>query len=298
MQPYRLGFAAMASACEIVLAGMDGEQAAACSEATVNEVRRIESKYSRYRSDSIVSRINAAAGRDWIECDEETAALLDYADTLYKSSDGLFDATSGILRKAWNFLQPAVPSAATLAPLLELIDWRQMQREAGRVRLGRAGMEVDFGGFGKEYAADRAADILLAMGARSGYVNLAGDMRILGPKPDGEPWLIGIQDPRRQGTLMASIPIGQGGIATSGDYERYFELDGQRYCHILDIRTGMPVGYWRSVSVLSPRALVAGSCSTIAMLKQDDGIAFLEDAGVSYLAVDKTGQVHYDKQLS
>lgn len=298
MQPYRLGFEAMASSCEIVLAGMDGEQAAACGEATVNEVMRIESKYSRYRSASIVSRINAAAGQDWIECDEETAALLDYADTLYQSSGGLFDATSGILRKAWNFLQPAVPSAAALAPLLELIDWRQVEREAGRVRLGRAGMEVDFGGFGKEYAADRAADILLAMGARSGYVNLAGDMRILGPKPDGEPWLIGIQDPRRQGTLMASIPIGHGGIATSGDYERYFELDGQRYCHILDIRTGMPVDYWRSVSVLSPSALVAGSCSTIAMLKQDDGLAFLEDAGVSYLAVDQTGQVHYDKQLS
>lgn len=292
MQTFRLPFEAMASACEIVLAGMDAGTAKALADAAADEVRRIEAKYSRYRPDSIVARINAAAGQAWTECDEETGALLDYADTLFVASDGLFDATSGVLRKAWDFRAGKLPSQETLAPLLALIDWRQVEREAGRVRLARPGMELDFGGFGKEYATDCAADLLLAQGVRHGYVNLAGDMRILGPKPDGAPWQIGIQDPRRQGGVIASIPIECGALATSGDYERYFEADGKRYCHILDPRDGMPVTWWRSVSVLAPRAIVAGSCSTIAMLKQADGAAFLEQADMSGLAIDQAGQFH------
>lgn len=292
MQTFRLPFEAMASACEIVLAGMDAGTAKALADAAADEVRRIEAKYSRYRPDSIVARINAAAGQAWTECDEETGALLDYADTLFVASDGLFDATSGVLRKAWDFRAGKLPSQETLAPLLALIDWRQVEREAGRVRLARPGMELDFGGFGKEYATDCAADLLLAQGVRHGYVNLAGDMRILGPKPDGAPWQIGIQDPRRQGSVIASIPIECGALATSGDYERYFEADGKRYCHILDPRDGMPVTWWRSVSVLAPRAIVAGSCSTIAMLKQADGAAFLEQADMSGLAIDQAGQFH------
>jgi thiamine biosynthesis lipoprotein len=153
-------------------------------------------------------------------------------------------------------------------------------------------MELDFGGFGKEYAADRAATMMAARGAKHGYVNLAGDLRVLGPKPDGAPWMIGIQDPRRRGEVIATIPVYQGGLATSGDYERYFELEGQRYCHILDPNTGWPVTHWRTVSVLAPLAVVAGNCSTIAMLKQADGLAFLQASGMNFLAMDQHGAIH------
>ena len=153
-------------------------------------------------------------------------------------------------------------------------------------------MELDFGGFGKEYAADRAGAVLAARGLRHGYVNLAGDMRMLGPKPDGSPWMIGIQDPRDKTAILATIPVDRGGLATSGDYERYFELDGKRYCHILDPRSGQPVTHWRTVSVVAPLAVVAGNCATIAMLKQADGLAFLEACGMNYLAVDQSGTVH------
>lgn len=297
MATFRFPFQAMASTCEIVLAGEDEAHAARLAQAVVAEVKRIETKYSRYRPDSIVSRINAAAGGDWVECDEETTALLDYAGTLYAMSDGLFDATSGILRRAWDFKQAVVPAQETLAPLLELIDWQQVERDGTRVRLARAGMELDFGGFGKEYATDCAADLLLSLGAHHGYVNLAGDMRILGPKPDGEAWTIGIQDPRRKDAIVAGIPIERGALATSGDYERFFELNGRRYCHILNPHSGMPVSYWRSVSVLAPRAIVAGSCSTIAMLKEADGIAFLEEAGMNYFTVDSSGMPQHSEQL-
>jgi thiamine biosynthesis lipoprotein len=153
-------------------------------------------------------------------------------------------------------------------------------------------MEIDFGGFGKEYAADRAGAILAAQGVRHGYVNLAGDMRVLGPKHDGRPWMIGIRDPRRKDQVMATIPVEQGGLATSGDYERFFELDGRRYCHVLDPRSGRPVTFWRTVSVVAPLAVVAGNCTTIAMLKQSNGLAFLEACGMNYLAMDQYGSIH------
>ena len=290
MQVHGFPFEAMASRCEVRLAAPDQAAAARLAQAAIDEVRRIEHKYSRYRPDSIVARINAAAGQDAVECDDETLALLAYADTLHESSGGLFDISSGVLRRAWDFRRAAVPSLQALHDLLGLVGWQQVQRAAGCIRLPRAGMEIDFGGFGKEYAADRAAAILAALGALHGYVNLGGDMRFIGARPDGLPWLIGVQDPRHANRVAASIPVSRGALATSGDYERFIEVDGRRYCHILDPRSGMPVSHWRSVSVLGPLAVAAGSCSTIAMLLQQDGLAFLEQSGMSYLAIDRHGQ--------
>ncbi len=282
----------MASRCEIRLAAASGAEARALAGPALEEVRRIEAAFSRYRPDSIVSRINAAAGREAVACDAETVALLNYADALYRSSGGRFDITSGVLRKAWDFRLGGVPARETLERLLPLVGWERVQRDGDSVRLPLAGMELDFGGFGKEYAADRAAELLAAQGARHGYVNLGGDMRFLGPQPDGEAWQIGIQHPRRQRETVASVPFSRGALATSGDYERYFEANGRRYCHILDARSGMPVCYWRSVSVTAPLAITAGSCSTTAMLMERDGLDFLEQSGLSYLAIDQDGRIY------
>lgn len=282
----------MASRCEVRLAIDDKATARSLAQLAIDEVRRIEAKYSRYRPDSVVSQISAQAGLDWIECDDETLALLDFADQLFAQSAGLFDITSGVLRRAWNFRQPALPSADVLRDLCALIDWPSVQRNGRRVRLPKPGMELDFGGFGKEYAADRAACMLMAQGVRNGYVNLAGDIHVMGPQAHQQPWLIGIQDPRHSDKLVASIPIASGALATSGDYERFFELDGRRYCHILHPQSGQSVSHWRSVSVLAPTAIVAGSHSTIAMLQQAQGRVFLEDSGLIYLAIDHLGAMH------
>ncbi|RJG21820.1 FAD:protein FMN transferase [Massilia cavernae] len=280
----------MASECEIRLAA--GDAGVLAGEA-IAEVRRIESKFSRYRPDSVIACINQAAGRDWTGVDDETGALLDYAAALHATSGGLFDITSGVLRRAWNFTTRHVPAAAELAPLLALVGWDKVHRRTGAVRLGLEGMELDFGGFGKEYAADRAAALLAARGVRHGYVNLGGDMRVIGPRPDGQPWNIAIQDPRIDAAVIASIPVTAGALATSGDYERYFETGGRRYCHILHPASGCPVTFWRSVSVLAPLATVAGSHATIAMLKQHGGLRFLDDSGLAYLAVDREGRIHH-----
>jgi thiamine biosynthesis lipoprotein len=292
MPVFGVSFDAMASRCEVRLAAHDENEARTLAQGAIDEVRRIETKYSRYRDDSIVSRINALAGMDAVECDDETLALFDYADALYRASDGLFDITSGVLRRAWDFRHPRVPPAEELQPLLALVGWQHVHRAGKSIRLQQAGMQVDFGGFGKEYAADRAATVLETQGVAYGYVNLGGDMRFIGPQPDGRPWSIGIQDPRCAEGVVAAIPMSGGALATSGDYERFFELDGKRYCHILDPRTGYPVSSWRSVSAVAPLAVAAGSCTTIAMLKGEEASAFLDNAGVAWLAVDAAGRIH------
>ncbi len=283
----------MASGCEVVFASGSKKEAQEIARCAIEEIVRIEHKYSRYRPESIVSRINTAAGADVIECDDETLSLLQYADTLYESSGGLFDITAGVLRKAWDFSRSVVPEQSSLSPLLGLIGWNSVELKGNTVYLPVAGMELDFGGFGKEYAADRAAAVVHGKGVKHGYVNLAGDIRVVGPKPDGSPWIIGIQDPRHKERTIASIPLHSGALATSGDYERFFEVDSNRYCHIIHPRSGYPVTWWRSVTVVAPLAITAGSYSTITMLKEADGLSFLDDSGMGYLAVDQLGKIYH-----
>ena len=282
----------MGSACEVVLAASSVHDAQRLAQMAIDEVLRIERKYSRYTTESLIANINQQAGLRPVVCDDETWALLQYASKLYEQSQGLFDITSGVFRQAWNFQVPAIPSADKLDALRAKVGWHKVVLKDQSIALPSAGMEIDLGGFGKEYAADRAAQVLQAQGVVSGYVNLAGDMRFLGPKPTGEPWMIGIQDPRHANQVVATLPITQGGLATSGDYERYFELNGERYCHVLNPFTGRPVKYWRSVSVTAPAAVVAGCTSTMTMLKEEEGLAFLQATGFDFFAIDHAGKVH------
>lgn len=268
-----------------------GDRIQAAVDATIAEVRRIEAKYSRYRNDSVVSMINAAAGGAPVPLDRETGQLLDFADALFHSSAGRFDITSGVLRRAWRFDQHRLPDQGQLDELRLLVGWHRVERSPDAIRLPQPGMEIDFGGFGKEYAADRAAVILQSHGVKHGYVNLGGDFRVVGPKPDGAAWSIGIRHPRRHDRLLAVIPMHRGGLATSGDYERYIEVDGRRYCHILRPDTGWPVCFWQSVTVVAPLAVTAGSLTTQAMLLEGEGLALLRGSGMIFLAVDHTGSV-------
>jgi thiamine biosynthesis lipoprotein len=289
---YGLEFSAMASRCEVRLFAPDAATARAWSEVAIAEVRRIEAKYSRYRDDSVTTRINAAAGGAPVNVDSETAALLEFAGRLFEESGGRFDLTSGVLRRAWDFKARCIPTQDELDALLPLVGWPLVEWRAPALRLPSAGMELDFGGIGKEYAADRAAELLRQAGARNGFVNLGGDIRGVGAAPDGTPWRIGIQHPRARTDLLGSIELADGAIATSGDYERYFERDGRRYFHILDPRSGWPAHHWQCVSVAAPACVAAGACATVAMLApRDEAIAFLRRQGFEFLAVTAGGEV-------
>lgn len=290
-----LHFEAMASACELWLEGDNGAVLQRAAQAAQDEVMRIERQFSRYRSDSIITRINATAGRtERVVVDAETAHLLDFAGQLHSLSDGLFDITSGVLGRAWDFKAGRLPEPEALAALLPCIGWHLVDWDGHSVNLTRPGMALDFGGFGKEYAADRAHAVLCAHGVQHGWVNLGGDLRVIGPQRDGRPWSFGIQHPREAGQTLAHISLSDGALATSGDYERYFERFGRRYCHILDPRTGWPVQAWQSVSVVSPVCVAAGALATIAMLKGDAAISYLSAQGVRFLACSANGTVLHE----
>ena len=231
----------------------------------------------------------ARGDRRGIEVDPETAALLDYAQTAWEESDGLFDPTSGVLRRVWDFRSGKLPSPESVAKTLQDVGWQRLDWRGRRLRLPRAGMQLDFGGFVKEYAADRVAQLLREAGHAHGLVDLGGDLATVGPHPDATPWRVGVRDPFGSGGAVTAVALHHGGIATSGDYERGMRVDGKRYGHILDPRTGWPVESWLSVSVTAAQCLIAGTASTVAMLQASEGEAFLDDLALPYLLVDAEG---------
>ena len=291
---YRFDFRAMASPCSIQIDPIDGQDEATVRHAAqqaIAEVQRIEYKYSRYRSDSIICTINKASGHNAVSVDEETAGLLAFAHNLWELSDGLFDITSGVLRKAWDFRAQRLPEQGVLDVLLPLVGWGKVERTAETIYLPQSGMELDLGGFGKEYAADRAMMVLHSLGFRQGLVNLGGDLHALGERH----WDIAIQHPRKNDAPLAVLSLQQGGLATSGDYERFFIHQGKRYCHVLNPFTGWPVAHWQSVTVLAVNATSAGALSTIAMLKEEKATAWLQAQSVRFLAVQQNGAMVRDR---
>jgi len=292
MALHRFRFKAMGCPCALQIHADSASAARAWAASARGEIERLEQKYSRYRGDSLLSRINASAGDpDGVAVDRETASLLDYAATCHEQSGGLFDITSGILRRAWDFRSGRLPELARIAELLPRVGWEKVRWSGGRVALPLAGMELDLGGYVKEYAADRVAALLRGEGCRAGIVDLGGDLAIVGAHPDGQPWIVGIRDARHPERPALSVPVSEGGVATSGDYERCMVVDGVRYGHILDPRTGWPVSGLASVTVFAPRCLVAGSASTIALLQGERARTWLDALGLPHARQAHGGEV-------
>jgi thiamine biosynthesis lipoprotein len=284
---FRFPFSAMGSPCEVQLYSPDEARGEACAQRAIADVRRLDAKYSSYRAESFASEINrAGAAGAAIDVDAETATLLDYAAACFEQSDGLFDITSGVLREAWDFDRPALPRPEALQALLAHVGFGKLVWRRPTLAFGVTGMALDFGGIVKEYAADRAAVLCEEAGLRHGLVDLGGDIRIIGAHPDGTPWSVGIRHPRRAGDILASVELARGAIASSGDYERFVEIDGRRYGHILSPRTGMPVRGLAAVSVVADECVVAGSAATIAMLMEARAPQWLAEVGLPHLFVD------------
>ena len=294
MQRFEHRFSAMGGPCRLVLDHADEGRSLKAIAAAEAEVRRLEQKYSRFVYDSITSKINRAAGSGKkITIDSESAGLLRYADTLWRQSEGLFDLSAGILRRAWNFRSGELPQQAQLDELLPLIGWDQVHWNDQSIALPKPEMEIDFGGCVKEYASDSAATVLRTHKIEHGLVDLAGDMAVVGTQADGQAWQITIRHPRRGSDAIASVSLPAGGLASSGDYERCITIDGKRYGHILNPKTGWPVSGLIAVSVIADQCLVAGSAATIGMLKsREEALDWLGDLGLAWLAIDAGQQCH------
>lgn len=265
----RFGFRALGTACEVQFAAADDAQGRSYQAAAIAWVEAFEAKYSRFRPTSLVSRINEAAGRAWVEVDVEMEQMLDFCAALHGMTNGLLDATALPLMRLWDYKaeRPTIPTCAQIAAALELTGWPKVRRAPGRVFLPRAGMALDFGGFGKEYAVDVVAQMALERGIHDVLVDFGHDIRVLGTPPGRPCWHIGLEDPQKPGTEWGSVGLTNRGIASSGDYLRSFVLDGRRYGHIIDPRTGWPADHGcTQATIIADTCLQAGVLSTSAFL--------------------------------
>lgn len=281
-------FKAMGGPCEVLADCDDATLARALVRAAADEAWRIEAKFSRYRPDSVVSTINTRAGSA-VSVDEETAALLIYANQCFDLSDGLFDITSGVLRRAWRFDGGAhIPSAGEIANLLPKVGWHKVRWDVAASSLAlQPGMEIDLGGLCKEYAVDRACALVASHASCAALINFGGDLAVTGPRRGGRPWSVGIDDPARTGAGCArAVALERGALATSGDARRFVLRDGVRYGHILDPRTGTSVsGAPRSVTVLANSCTEAGMLATFSMLQGGGAEAFLAEQDLPHFII-------------
>ena len=278
-------FDAMASPCEILVAGSDLKLAQTLGQLVADEVWRIEDKYSRYKTNSVCSTINNSSGQS-IAIDQETFALLNFADTCYQLSEGVFDITSGILRKVWCFDgSDNIPNEANVQKVLQNIAWEKVQFDQQQITLP-ANMELDFGGIGKEYAVDRALLIAEQLTSLPILVNLGGDLAANKPRQDNTPWQVGIEHPGFIDRKPMVVSLLSGALATSGDAKRFLLRNNIRYSHILNAKTGWPVAQApRSITVVAPQCIQAGILATLALMQGENAETFLFEQEIKFWAI-------------
>jgi len=275
-------FRAMANPCLIIVEHQDLFKYNDLIEKTMfqmaSEVWRIEQKYSRYLEDSILSQINNAKGSR-VHIDSETYQLLNVADILFQESRGMFDISSGVFRKIWTFdQQQNIPTQVEIDSVLKHVGWDLIKLDEESLKL-KKGMQIDFGGIGKEYAADRCAALAPESLGKSVLVNLGGDVVAKGPRNNSINWDIGIESKLGR-EVWKNVPLGGGAIATSGDVYKSIIHNGKRYSHIINALTGYPtLDAPSTISVAAPNCIEAGMLSTLAMLKGVSAESFLEEQG-------------------
>jgi len=280
-----IAFMAMASPCEVHVRCVKASEAEELASLAFAETTRIEQKFSRYRNDNIIHAISHSDGQT-VALDDETSQLLRYAGECHQLSDGLFDVTSGILRRAWKFEgQEVSPDKRLIQSLLDLVGWQKVQLSDAGIKL-LPGMEIDLGGIGKEYGVDRVAQLLFKSSGLPIMVNFGGDIRAMSSETVPIPWHVGIESPEQARNSIGLIGIGHGAVATSGLSYRHCFVNGHRLGHILDPRTGWPVDNPpKSVTVLGDFCMEAGLLTTMAMLQGSEAEPFLEAQGVKFHCV-------------
>lgn len=281
----------MGGPATLVIAPPGDRSASAASLASKVQSRleTLERRYSRYVADSLVSTINRRAGSgDFTHLDPESETLLEIADQLWRGSGGLFDITSGVLRKAWRFDAAKTPvDLSQLETLQKKVGWDKVVRTSEGVYLPVKGMEIDLGGLVKEYAADCAVRLLRDEGVTSGLIELAGDVATIGCQPSGKPWQVAIRAPQGSDPL-GGIALSNAAAATSGNYARTLRFEGRTYGHLLNPLTGWPVEGPTSVTVIGENCLSAGAVTTIACLQSPKAAtAWLSEAGLPWLMIDQ-----------
>ena len=281
---------ALGTMIEIQVRGLPREQADAAINAAFAEIRRVDTVFSTYKAESPVWRLNHS--RDTlITVPDEVHALLLHCDTLWRASGGAFDVAIEPLVRVWGFdgEAPAIPADTALAEAMARSGWRHVAITADRRLRKTPEAAVNFGAIAKGYAVDRAVAVLARNGAHDALVNAGGEIR-----PTGGDWQVGIQHPRSPSEMLAVVALRGRAIATSGDYEQYFEAGGRRYHHIFDPATGRPATRCQSVSVIAADDMTADAMATaVFVLGPARGMEFLKQyPHIEALIVDDRGRQH------
>jgi thiamine biosynthesis lipoprotein len=275
--------------------------AQAALSAGFQEIRRLENMLSTWIETSELSRVNQAAGLEPVGVSAETFDLLRRALEATEYTEGGFNIAIGPAVRLWNIPEaPRIPSPLELEIAAQSVDYRRIHLDQSRrtVFLAKPGMQIDIGGIGKGFAAEKAAAVMREIGATGGLVAVAGDFRVFGRRTDGTAWPIGIQHPREPGKILATLDATDEAVSTSGDYERYFLIDGVRYHHILDPATLQPARLCQSVTIIAPDATTADALATgVFVMGPVRGMALVERLGLGAVIVDAQGMVLVSSHL-
>ncbi len=277
-QEYRKQVRLMGSVFEFVLlADENGEE---LLNLAVDEVKRIEDILTEFSDKSQTTMINQSAGIRPVTVDQEVYEIIKRSKEISGITQGAFDITSGLLKRMYNFKgqQFTLPDEARLTEALKCVGYKNISLLDGhRVYLTKPNMHIGFGAIGKGYAADKVKELLIKKGITSGVINASGDLTAWGTRSDGKPWKVGISNPNDRDKTIAWLPIDHASVATSGDYEQYFEIEGVRYSHSINPKTGKPVRGIKSVTVVSPSAELSDAMATaVTIMGVAVGMHFIE----------------------
>lgn len=260
---------AMGTVCEIKVVGVNEEESEKAIKEAFAEISRIEKSMSLYLEDSDISRMNEAAFRDYVKISEETFGVLKEAREFSRITDGSFDITVSPLVDLWGFYKEKgrIPAEEEIRTARENVGFRNviLKPDTKEVKFAVEGLKIDLGGVAKGYACDAAVDRLKNFGIKNALVNIGGNIYAFGMSEKGRPWTIGIKHPREKG-IVDSLRLDDRAVSTSGDYERFFEINGKRYSHIVDPKTGYPARKILSVTVVADSAMKADMFSTAAFV--------------------------------
>lgn len=294
----------MGSRFDISIVAADSATAVQSIDEVVAEISRIEYLISDWKPETQISKVNQNAGIKPVVVDREVFLLAQRAINLSKLTEGAFDISFASMDKVWKFdgSMTEMPTAETIKNSVAKINYKNVILDSVRstIYLKEPGMKIGFGALGEGYAADQCKALMMAKGILAGIVNGSGDMRTWGEQPNGKPWYVGLTNPFKKEKLLAAVPLTNGAITTSGNYEKFVVFNGQRYSHIINPVTGYPSTGITAVTVMGPEAEVANGFSTsIMVLGAEKGLALLEKfPAYSCIIFTDNGQVIRSKNIS
>ncbi len=300
---FRIHRKLMGCAFELIISDPDKSHAASLLEEGVQEIARIEKLLSEFKNDSVVSEINRNAGIRSVKVVDEVFQLIERCVKLSDLTQGAFDITAGPLKALYNFNREELnlPDPKTIERARNYVGYKKIHLgKNNSVYLERKGMFISFAAIGKGYAADRVKKLWLKKNVKSGVINASGDLTVIGTNSDGKPWKIGIPDPDHKNNILLFIPVNEGSVATSGDYEQYFIKDDIRYSHTIDPKTGIPVTGIKSVTISGPGAELCDALATaVSVMGPDIGLHFIDQLpGVHCLIIDSANQMYFSKSIN